>query len=97
MAEVIAEHQLDFVRYLVTTEEYVCICGKRSDSHPAHQAAMLTAAGFGPVKAVQAEALRDAAEAGRDPSVKDMDAYHIDQADVWLWLQDRAASIEESQ
>lgn len=52
MAEVLAEHGLDMALYLITETEYVCICGKRSSDHYAHQAAALSAAGFGPVQEV---------------------------------------------
>jgi hypothetical protein len=43
---------------------------------------------------LMAEALREAADDAKDPSVRDMDAYHIDQADVWLWLRNRAVDVE---
>jgi hypothetical protein len=43
---------------------------------------------------LMAQALREAAADAKDPSARDMDAYHIDQADVWLWLQTRAIDVE---
>ena len=50
MADVLVDHRLDTVLYLITDPEYLCICGKRSGSHEAHQADALSAAGFGPVR-----------------------------------------------
>jgi len=47
MAEVLAWHRLDAVTYLVSQEEYLCICGKRSDNHEEHQSRELSAAGYG--------------------------------------------------
>jgi hypothetical protein len=64
MAEVLGEHQKKTgIRDLAEH----CTCGwagreKYSGYLLTHQEAMLTAAGFGPVKAAQAEALRDAAD-----------------------------------
>jgi hypothetical protein len=54
----------------------------------AHQADALTAAGFGPVKAAQAQALRDAADGWSD-----WDALEAPED----WLRARAASIEPAQ
>lgn len=51
----------------------------------AHQEAMLTAAGFGPVKAAQAGALRDAADGWSD-----WDALEAPED----WLRARAAAVE---
>ena len=47
MAEVLAEHRLDTVLYLIGGYEYRCMCGKRCASHAEHQSAALAAAGFG--------------------------------------------------
>ncbi len=60
-----------------------------------HQAAALSAAGFGPVREARAEALEDAADAAEDPSPEDMETYFIDQADVGRWLRARAEKITE--
>lgn len=56
MAEVLVEHQ----RHNASS----CLCGwaKLGHSHPEHQAAALTAAGFGDVKDAAAKALEDAAD-----------------------------------
>lgn len=66
MADVLAWHKLDTAVYLVTGEEYLCICGKRSENHEVHQAAALSAAGFGMVTDAKAEALREAAREMRE-------------------------------
>lgn len=50
MAEVLAEHRLDRRVQLVTMVEYWCICGKTFTNHESHQAAALTAAGFGYIR-----------------------------------------------
>lgn len=60
MAEVLVDHQRQ--------NSSSCLCGwaKLGHSHPEHQAAALSAAGFGPVKDSRAQALEDAAAiAGR--------------------------------
>jgi hypothetical protein len=66
MAEVLAEHQqtIDLGRGLPRWSK--CMCGEDvsgANNIVAHQEATLTAAGFGPVKAAAAGALRDAGEA----------------------------------
>jgi hypothetical protein len=55
MAEVLAAHQRQ--------NSSSCLCGwaELGRSHPAHQAAALTAAGFGDVREAKAQALREAA------------------------------------
>jgi len=63
MADVLADHKLDTVLYLITTPEFRCICGKRSDNHEAHQAAALSAAGFGPVQEAREAAWDEASKA----------------------------------
>ncbi|QOD06030.1 hypothetical protein [Pseudarthrobacter sp. BIM B-2242] len=75
-----------------------CTCGhigttvsRRGDfeRHVAQEmAAVLDAAGV----ATAAEVLEKAAEAAEDPTPKDMDDFHIDQADVGPWLRARAAA-----
>lgn len=47
MADVLADHKLDATLYLITEQEYVCICGRRSTNHEVHQERALSAAGFG--------------------------------------------------
>lgn len=52
--------------------------------------AALTAA----APAIQAAALRDAADAADDPSPDEMDFYKIDQAEIGNWLRARAEQLE---
>ncbi|MDQ1053190.1 hypothetical protein QE394_001118 [Arthrobacter sp. SORGH_AS 212] len=56
IAEVLIEHQRQ--------SSSACLCGwsELGRSHPGHQAAALSAAGFGPVQEAKAQALRDAAD-----------------------------------
>jgi hypothetical protein len=100
MAEVLGAHgQLDTSsdgeRWLVSCMG--CSWSQEADDpcmeFAAHQADALTAAGFGPVKAAQAGALKAAAEAAEgmhDPVAPDCQEW----AD---WLRARAASIEADQ
>jgi hypothetical protein len=68
MAGVIASHEMD---YTYDGKQTGCSCGhwqsrgpvSATADHADHLQAMLTAAGFGPVKAAAAAALRDAGEA----------------------------------
>jgi hypothetical protein len=70
MAEVLAEHYE--YNWEPDAESWECQCGHKlgedvfrrdaDPNHRAHQAAALSAAGFGPVKVAAAEALRDAAD-----------------------------------
>jgi hypothetical protein len=63
MAAILAAHRLDVAMWLRTGQEYLCICGVRSDSHDAHQSMELANAGYGDVRAARAGALEDAADA----------------------------------
>ena len=112
MAEVLAEHQW----YDATTDnedpaigctgcpewfgsEYALDDG----TFPAHQAAALSAAGFGPVREAQAQALRDAADAlkpsgvlwwGGEGVFVAEDSYAPPTGSLDHWLRARAAAAE---
>jgi hypothetical protein len=102
MAEVLGDH----VIYGMSRGTYLaCRCDKTwvtySEYH-AHLEAELTAAGFGPVKAAAAGALRGAADElelpGTDAagyySSGDAAGYSEAERHAEVWLKDRAATIE---
>lgn len=87
MADVLAAHRLNSVRGFIAGEEYRCICGRRTGDHEAHQAAMLSAAGFGDLREAQAQALEDAADGWwQRGDVRD-------RFGPWEWLRARAAVL----
>jgi hypothetical protein len=103
MAEVLAEHTADWISwddYSERGEYYTCLCKEVSwhvntsadyyQAHAAHQQGMLTAAGFGLVKAASAGALRDAADAWQ---VR-MDTIGRGSVEAKTFMLVRAASIE---
>jgi len=86
MAETLDDHQPDHEK---RTLHRHCTCGwfgkMGGFDFTAHQSAILTAAGFGPVKTAAAGALRDAADGWSD-----WDALEAPED----WLRARAATIE---
>lgn len=102
MAEVICSHVADWTTWGDNPEGsdyYTCSCSEVRwhvntsadyyQAHAEHQAAALTAAGYGPVKEAAAGALRDAAKS-RDES-KDLMRFTWGQR---IWLHNRAKAIE---
>lgn len=97
MAEVLAGHRVSSVRVashagldhmpdIGVYEQRCQTCGKIDGAQSDHQAAMLTAAGFGPVKEAGAVALEEAAaEFGENQTIREGDAKE--------WLRARATKI----
>jgi hypothetical protein len=94
MAEVLEEHFIDIT---VTNPDRIgtCVCGwvagSMSISWDEHLEEVLTAAGFGPVKAAQAEALRDAAVPGKPAEPVPLKycgvGVCVKLADRWEWAE----------
>jgi hypothetical protein len=93
MADVLVAHQRH--------NSMSCLCGwaKLGHSHPEHQEAMLSTAGFGPVKAAQAEAFDQGQKSGMRHATRIAAAMRLGRPDLPGPMSPnpyRAATIERN-